>query len=102
MIEKDATRTLRITVTIDASAAGSVVTNTATIEKQDQIGDKTPDNSSSVPLTAGYTIAGKLYNDANASFSSDNGESPYAGVTVALLKRDGTPVLDKDATRLRP
>ena len=96
VIEKDATRTLRITVTIDASAAGSVVTNTATIEKQDQIGDKTPDNSSSVPLTAGYTIAGKLYNDANASFSSDNGESPYAGVTVALLKRDGTPVLDKD------
>ncbi len=96
VIEKDATRTLRITVTIDASAAGSVVTNTATIEKQDQIGDKTPDNSSSVPLTAGYTIAGKLYNDANASFSSDSGESPYAGVTVALLKRDGTPVLDKD------
>ena len=96
VIEKDATRTLRITVTIDASAAGSVVTNTATIEKQDQIGDKTPDNSSSVPLTAGYTIAGKLYNDANASFSSDNGESPYAGVTVALLKKDGTPVLDKD------
>ena len=96
VIEKDATRTLLITVTIDASAAGSVVTNTATIEKQDQIGDKTPDNSSSVPLTAGYTIAGKLYNDANASFSSDNGESPYTGVTVALLKRDGTPVLDKD------
>lgn len=96
VIEKGATRTLRITVTIDASAAGSVVTNTATIEKQDQIGDKTPDNSSSVPLTAGYTIAGKLYNDANASFSSDSGESPYSGVTVALLKRDGTPVLDKD------
>ena len=96
VIEKDASRTLRITVTVDASAAGSVVTNTATIEKQDQIGDKTPDNTSSVPLTAGYTIAGKLYNDANASFSSDNGEAPYAGVTVALLKRDGTPVLDKD------
>ena len=96
VIEKDASRTLLITVTVDASAAGSVVTNTATIEAQDQIGDKTPDNSSSVPLTAGYTIAGKLYNDANASFSSDNGESPYTGVTVALLKRDGTPVLDKD------
>ena len=96
VIEKDASRTLRITVTVDASAAGSVVTNTATIEKQDQIGDKTPDNTSSVPLTAGYTIAGKLYNDADASFSSDNGEAPYAGVTVALLKRDGTPVLDKD------
>ena len=95
-IEKDATRTLRITVTIDASAAGSVVTNTATIEKQDQIGDKTTDNTSSADLTAGYTIAGKLYNDANASFSSDNGENPYAGVTVALLKKDGTPVLDKD------
>ena len=96
VIEKDASRTLRITVTIDASAAGSVVTNTATIEKQDQIGDKTPDNSSSVPLTAGYTIAGKLYNDADASFSSSVSEAPYAGVTVALLKRDGTPVLDKD------
>ena len=96
VIEKDATRTLRITVTIDASAAGSVVTNTATIEKQDQIGDKTPDNSSSVPLTAGYTIAGKLYNDADASFSSSDSEAPYSGVTVALLKRDGTPVLDKD------
>ena len=96
VIEKGATRTLRITVTIDASAAGSVVTNTATIEKQDQIGDKTPDNSSSVPLTAGYTIAGKLYNDADASFSSSDSEAPYSGVTVALLKRDGTPVLDKD------
>ena len=96
VIEKGATRTLRITVTIDASAAGSVVTNTATIEKQDQIGDKKPDNTSSVPLTAGYTIAGKLYNDADASFSSSSSEAPYAGVTVALLKRDGTPVLDKD------
>ena len=96
VIEKDATRTLRITVTIDASAAGSVVTNTATIEKQDQIGDKKPDNTSSVPLTAGYTIAGKLYNDADASFSASDSEAPYAGVTVALLKKDGTPVLDKD------
>ena len=96
VIEKGAARTLRITVTIDASAAGSVVTNTATIEKQDQIGDKTPDNTSSVPLTAGYTIAGKLYNDADASFSSSDSETPYAGVTVALLKKDGTPVLDKD------
>ena len=96
VIEKGAARTLRITVTIDASAAGSVVTNTATIEKQDQIGDKTPDNTSSVPLTAGYTIGGKVYNDADASFSSSDSEAPYAGVTVALLKRDGTPVLDKD------
>ena len=96
VIEKDATRTLRITVTIDASAAGSVVTNTATIEKQDQIGDKKPDNTSSADLTAGYTIAGKLYNDADASFSASESEAPYAGVTVALLKRDGTPVLDKD------
>ena len=96
VIEKDASRTLLITVTVDASAAGSVVTNTATIEAQDQIGDKTPDNSSSVPLTAGYTIAGKLYNDADASFSSSDSEAAYAGVTVALLKRDGTPVLDKD------
>ena len=96
VIEKGATRTLRITVIIRASAAGSVVTNTATIEAQDQIGDKTPDNSSSVPLTAGYTIAGKLYNDADASFNSSDSEAPYAGVTVALLKKDGTPVLDKD------
>ena len=96
VIEKDATRTLRITVTVDASAAGSVVTNTATIEKQDQIGDKKPDNTSSVPLTAGYTIAGKLYNDADASFSASDSEAPYVGVTVALLKKDGTPVLDKD------
>ena len=96
VIEKGATRTLRITVTIDASAAGSVVTNTATIEKQDQIGDKTTDNTSSADLTAGYTIAGKFYNDADASFSSSDSEAPYAGVTVALLKKDGTPVLDKD------
>ena len=96
VIEKGATRTLRITVIIRASAAGSVVTNTATIEKQDQIGDKKSDNTSSVPLTAGYTIAGKLYNDADASFSSSDSEAPYAGVTVALLKKDGTPVLDKD------
>ena len=96
VIEKGATRTLRITVIIRASAAGSVVTNTATIEKQDQIGDKKPDNTSSVPLTAGYTIAGKLYNDADASFNSSDSEAPYAGVTVALLKKDGTPVLDKD------
>ena len=96
VIEKGAARTLRITVTIDSSAVGSVVTNTATIEKQDQIGDKKPDNTSSVPLTAGYTIAGKLYNDADASFSSSDSEAPYAGVTVALLKKDGTPVLDKD------
>ena len=96
VIEKGATRTLRITVTIDAAAAGSVVTNTATIEAQDQIGDKTTDNTSSADLRAGYMIAGKLYNDADASFSSSDSEAPYAGVTVALLKKDGTPVLDKD------
>ena len=96
VIEKGAARTLRITVTIDASAAGSVVTNTATIEAQDQIGDKTPDNTSSADLRAGYTIGGKVYNDADASFSSSDSEAPYAGVTVALLKKDGTPVLDKD------
>ena len=96
VIEKDATRTHTIVVRVTPEAAGSIVTNTATIEHQDQFGDKTADNTSSVPLTAGYTIAGKLYNDANASFSSDNGENPYSGVTVALLKKDGTPVLDKD------
>ena len=96
VIEKDATRTRTIVVRVTPEAAGSIVTNTATIEHQDQFGDKTTDNTSSVPLTAGYTIAGKLYNDANASFSSDNGEDPYSGVTVALLKKDGTPVLDKD------
>ena len=96
VIEKDATRTRTIVVRVTPEAAGSIVTNTATIEHQDQFGDKTADNTSSVPLTAGYTIAGKLYNDANASFSSDNGENPYSGVTIALLKKDGTPVLDKD------
>ena len=96
VIEKDTTRTRTIVVRVTPEAAGSIVTNTATIEHQDQFGDKTTDNTSSVPLTAGYTIAGKLYNDANASFSSDNGENPYSGVTVALLKKDGTPVLDKD------
>ena len=96
VIEKDTTRTRTIVVRVTPEAAGSIVTNTATIEHQDQFGDKTADNTSSVPLTAGYTIAGKLYNDANASFSSDNGENPYSGVTVALLKKDGTPVLDKD------
>ena len=96
VIEKDATRTRTIVVRVTPEAAGSIVTNTATIQHQDQFGDKTADNTSSVPLTAGYTIAGKLYNDANASFSSDNGENPYSGVTVALLKKDGTPVLDKD------
>ena len=96
VIEKDATRTRTIVVRVTPEAAGSIVTNTATIEHQDQFGDKTADNTSSVPLTAGYTIAGKLYNDANASFGSDNGENPYSGVTVALLKKDGTPVLDKD------
>ncbi|WP_299060351.1 SdrD B-like domain-containing protein [uncultured Actinomyces sp.] len=96
VIEKDATHTRTIVVRVTPEAAGSIVTNTATIEHQDQFGDKTTDNTSSVPLAAGYTIAGKLYNDANASFSSDNGENPYSGVTVALLKKDGTPVLDKD------
>ena len=96
VIEKDTTRTRTIVVRVTPEAAGSIVTNTATIQHQDQFGDKTTDNTSSVPLTAGYTIAGKLYNDANASFSSDNGENPYSGVTVALLKKDGTPVLDKD------
>ena len=96
VIEKDATHTRTIVVRVTPEAAGSIVTNTATIQHQDQFGDKTADNTSSVPLTAGYTIAGKLYNDANASFSSDNGENPYSGVTVALLKKDGTPVLDKD------
>ncbi len=48
-----------------------------------------------VPLTAGYTIA-QAVQRCQRPFSSDSGESPYAGVTVALLKRDLAPRPDKD------
>ena len=97
VIDKDATRSVTITVRVTPEAAGRVVTNTVTVARQDQIGDDASDNTASADLSAGYVLSGKVYNDADASFSAGNNETPYAGVRLTLTHPDGTPVLGSDS-----
>ena len=95
-IAKDEVKTITITVRITGEGVGSLITNVATITHQDQYGDNPTNNESSASFKGGYNLGGTIYRDSDASYSKSDSEQRFAGVTVALLNEDGTPVLDAE------
>ena len=95
-IAKDEVKTITITVEIAGEGAGSLITNVATITHQDQAGDDPTNNESSASFKGGFNLGGTIYRDSDASYSKGDDEQRFAGVTVALLNEDGTPVLDSE------
>ena len=95
-IAKDEVKTITITVRITGEGVGSLITNVATITHQDQYGDNPTNNESSASFKGGYNLGGTIYRDSDASYSKSDSEQRFAGVTVALLNEDGTPVLDSE------
>ena len=86
---------IAITVTVTGEGAGKLVTNVARITHQDQAGDNPTNNESSASLQ------GRLQPRRHdltvirmGRTSKSDSEQRFKGVTVALLKEDGTPVLD--------
>ena len=93
-LAKGDVKTIAITVDITGEGAGTLVTNVARITHQDQAGDDPTNNESSASFKGGFNLGGTIYRDSDASYSKDDAEQRFAGVTVALLNEDGTPVLD--------
>ena len=89
------TETLYVLVKVKPSTEGVTITNTATLGVFDQI-DSNPDNSKdSATFTVGGTIAGTIFNDADASWTFGTGDdNPFEGVTLRLLDADGNPLKD--------
>ena len=87
--------TLYVLVKVKPSTEGVTITNTATLGVFDQI-DSNPDNSKdSATFTVGGTIAGTIFNDADASWTFGTGDdNPFEGVTLRLLDADGNPLKD--------
>ena len=95
------TETLYVLVKVKPSTEGATITNTATLGEFDQIDSNPENNSSSATFTVGGTIAGKLYNDADASWSFAEGtDKPFEGVTVRLLDINGYPVKDASGVEI--
>ena len=95
-LAKGEVKTITITVEITGEGAGKLVTNVARITHQDQAGDDPTNNESSASFKGGYNLGGTIYRDSDASYSKGDDEQRFAGVTVALLNEDGTPVLDSE------
>ena len=93
-LAKGGVKKIAITVEITGDGAGKLVTNVARITHQDQPGDDPTNNESSASFKGGYNLGGTIYRDSDASYSKSDSEQRFKGVTVALLKEDGTPVLD--------
>ena len=89
------TETLYILVKVKPGTEGSTITNTATLGDFDQIDSNKKNNTSSATFTVGGTIAGTIFNDADASWTFGPGDDkPFEGVTLRLLDADGNPVKD--------
>ena len=95
-LAKGDVKTITITVDITGEGAGTLVTNVARITHQDQVGDDPTNNESSASFKGGYNLGGTIYRDSDASYSKGDDEQRFAGVTVALVSEDGTPVLDSE------
>ena len=89
------TETLYVLAKVKPATEGATITNTATLGEFDQIDSNKKNNSSSATFTVGGTIAGTIFNDADASWTFGPGDDkPFEGVTLRLLDADGTPVKD--------
>ena len=89
------TETLYVLVKVKPATEGATITNTATLGEYDQIDSNKKNNTSSATFTVGGTIAGTIYNDADASWTFGTGDDkPFEGVTLRLLDADGNPLKD--------
>ena len=89
------TETLYVLVKVKPGTEGSTITNTATLGDFDQIDSNKKNNTSSATFTVGGTIAGTIFNDADASWNFGPGDDkPFEGVTLRLLDADGNPLKD--------
>ena len=89
------TETLYVLVKVKPGTEGSTITNTATLGDFDQIDSNKKNNTSSATFTVGGTIAGTIFNDADASWTfGPDDDKPFEGVTLRLLDADGNPVKD--------
>ena len=89
------TETLYVLVKVKPGTEGSTITNTATLGDFDQIDSNKKNNTSSATFTVGGTIAGTIFNDADASWTFGPGDDkPFEGVTLRLLDADCNPVKD--------
>ena len=89
------TETLYVLVKVKPGTEGLTITNTAMLGDFDQIDSNKKNNTSSATFTVGGTIAGTLFNDADASWTFGPGDDkPFEGVTLRLLDADGNPVKD--------
>ena len=89
------TETLYVLVKVKPGTEGSTITNTATLGDFDQIDSNKKNNTSSATFTVGGTIAGTIFNDADASWTFGTGDDkPFEGVTLRLLDADGNPLKD--------
>ncbi|MBF1087042.1 MAG: carboxypeptidase regulatory-like domain-containing protein, partial [Schaalia sp.] len=95
-LAKGEVKKIAITVEVTGEGAGKLVTNVARITHQDQAGDDPTNNESSASFKGGFNLGGTIYRDSDASYSKSDSEQRFAGVTVALLNEDGTPVLDSE------
>ena len=100
VIASGESRTLVITVRIESDSAGTLVSNIAQITHQDQSGDDTTNNRASADFKGGYNLGGLVYRDSDGSYTKGEQETPFAGVTVALLGADGQPVTGQDGQPL--
>ena len=89
------TETLYVLVKVKPGTEGATITNTATLGDFDQIDSNKKNNTSSATFTVGGTIAGTIFNDADASWTFGPGDDkPFEGATLRLLDADGNPVKD--------
>ena len=89
------TETLYVLVKVKPATEGATITNTATLGEYDQIDSNKKNNTSSATFTVGGTIAGTIFNDADASWTFGTGDDkPFEGVTLRLLDADGNPLKD--------
>ena len=86
------TETLYVLVKVKPATEGATITNTATLGEYDQIDSNKKNNTDSATFTVGGTIAGTIFNDADASWTFGTGDDkPFEGVTLRLLERGRQP-----------
>ena len=89
------TETLYVLVKVKPATEGATITNTATLGEYDQIDSNKKNNTDSATFMVGGTIAGTIFNDADASWTFGTGDDkPFEGVTLRLLDADGNPLKD--------
>ena len=83
---------LYVTVTLDEGTDGKTLENTASFVNPPEY-DQNPDNNTAkASISVKHRLSGKVYYDANDSYSYTDGEEGFKDITVELLRPDGSVV----------